>query len=82
MPKMSGQQLYRLIAEYDEEQAKKVIFITGDVIGAETSAFISATGNPALLKPFNLDELRKQILHVQSTTRAVDAQATTGEGDS
>ena len=62
MPGMSGQQLYKLITESHLELARKVVFITGDTVSPETSAFIEATGNPALNKPFSIEELRKQIL--------------------
>ena len=62
MPGMSGQQLYELITESHMDLARKVVFITGDTVSPETSAFIEATGNPALNKPFSIEELRKQIL--------------------
>ena len=64
MPGMSGQQLYKLIEESDRDLARKVVFITGDTISADTLAFIEATGNAAVSKPFSSIELRQQILRV------------------
>ena len=61
MPGMSGRQLYRLIEESSTGLADKVIFLTGDMLSPDTSAFIEATGNPSVTKPFKLAELRRLI---------------------
>jgi two-component system NtrC family sensor kinase len=61
MPGMSGQQLYYRMAESDQELARRVIFMTGDTANPDTRDFMSATGNPAVSKPFNVEELRQQI---------------------
>ena len=58
MQGMSGQRLYELIVGFDRELAQKVIFTTGDTVSADTHAFIAATGNPFLSKPFTMGELR------------------------
>ena len=36
MPGMSGQQLYRLIEKSNEEMAKRVVFLTGDILNLDT----------------------------------------------
>lgn len=64
MPGKSGGELYRLIKAYDQQVAKKVIFITGNVPSLNTGPSISDSGNPVLLKPFDLAELHRQILKV------------------
>jgi len=40
--------------------AKRVVFITGDVVTADTHDFLVSTGKPYLSKPFN----RREIIDV------------------
>ena len=61
MPKISGQQLYKIVADTDPDLARKIIFITGDTARRETRDFLEATGNPVLSKPFNARDLLHQI---------------------
>ena len=68
MPGMSGQELYRLITERDEALARRTVFVTGDTFGADTLDFLSATGNPSLNKPLDVEELRRQILRIREAT--------------
>jgi two-component system NtrC family sensor kinase len=61
MPGMSGQQLYHRIAKFDQGLAQRVIFVTGDTVSPDTRDFISASGNPAVSKPFKLEDVLRQI---------------------
>jgi len=61
MPGMKGQELYQSLQENDEEMARRVIFMTGDTVSWDTNTFIAATENPVLLKPFDLEDLRREI---------------------
>ena len=61
MPEMSGQELYQLIEEADGEMAGKVVFVTGDTFSEDTYEFIKGTGNPAVMKPINVEDLRTQL---------------------
>ena len=63
MPGMSGIQLYRTVMEEIPSLARRFIFITGDIIGAETMHFLSETGLPYLTKPFDLVEVKNTINH-------------------
>ena len=62
MPGSSGEEYYRLVEQWDEGMAKKVIFITGNAVTPDTHAFIFAAGNPVMRKPFHLEELHRGIL--------------------
>jgi len=64
MPGMKGDELYTLIASIDQRLAQKVIFTTAGAVNPESYALLSATGNPILLKPFDLEELQQQILNL------------------
>ncbi len=61
MPGMSGQDLYRKIQELKPEMSARVIFATGDVVGAGTQDFLERVGNPCLQKPFEIDTLRQIV---------------------
>lgn len=61
MPDMSGQELYRLIEDSDSEMSGKVVFVTGDTFSEDAHEFIKRTGNPAIMKPINVEELRKHL---------------------
>ncbi len=53
MPTVNGQQLYQELKKFNGALAKKIVFITGDVINPETRAFLQQTGSHFLEKPFH-----------------------------
>ena len=61
MPKMNGQELYRLIEESYKYLADRVIFISGDTVNSKANEFVSSTGNLVMNKPFQMAELRTNI---------------------
>ncbi len=64
MPGMSGQELFELIRQSGQESAKAVIFMTGDSVNPEAHDFVTETNNPVINKPFQLDELHREVLSV------------------
>jgi signal transduction histidine kinase len=61
MPGMDGASFYRQVRERDPAQARRIIFITGDTVGADTRAFLQRVSNPVLAKPFKIGPLREAI---------------------
>ena len=61
MPGMSGQELYQAIVDYDRNLARKVVFISGDIVSRDTLDFLAGQDNPFLSKPVNLDELLRTV---------------------
>jgi CheY-like chemotaxis protein len=61
MPKMDGREFYRRVREMSPELARRIIFITGDVLSPETRRFIDETGNPSVMKPFSLERVREVV---------------------
>jgi two-component system NtrC family sensor kinase len=57
MPRVDGMQFYRTIAATMPALARRVIFVTGDVVGAEAERFLEETGCRWLAKPFRLADL-------------------------
>ena len=62
MPDMSGDSIFHELEKRDPEQARRIVFVTGDVQSESTREFVRATGRPCLSKPFMLDELATVLL--------------------
>jgi two-component system NtrC family sensor kinase len=56
MPDMSGLQVFEQLSADRPEVAKRVVFITGD-ISEDLNRFLTSSGCPFLIKPFELSEL-------------------------
>ena len=63
MPGASGIELYGRMQKIAQSFAERVIFITGDIMGTDTEAFLSRTKAPYLTKPFDVNQLKKKIEH-------------------
>ena len=61
MPGMSGPELFHEIEGLGEATAARVIFITGDTLSSDTSAFVGSVKNPVLNKPLDVQVLRSEI---------------------
>ncbi len=59
MPRLDGIGFYRAIAATAPALARRVIFVTGDIIDAEAERFLEETGCRFLTKPFRLAELQR-----------------------
>jgi two-component system NtrC family sensor kinase len=68
MPGLDGQSFYRLASEVSPDLAKKLVFVTGDTTSAEANEFFTMAGNPALSKPFDLNEDRQLIGTIEQST--------------
>ncbi len=55
LPGMSGIELYRHIQEIAQSLRRRVLFITGDVMGKDTEDFLSKTKALILLNPLILN---------------------------
>jgi PAS domain S-box-containing protein len=64
MPGMSGIELYNHFKKTAQSLARRVVFITGDVMGADTTAFLSRTKAPRIDKPFDAEQLKKEIKRI------------------
>jgi PAS domain S-box-containing protein len=69
LPGMSGSQLYAHIREIGLSLARRVVFITGDVMGADTEAFLTKAGAPFITKPFEVGQLKAEIRSLLVSSR-------------
>jgi PAS domain S-box-containing protein len=61
LPGMSGSELYEHIQAAAGSLVHRVVLVTGDVMSADTEAFIARTKVPCITKPFNVKRLKAEI---------------------
>ena len=59
MPRMDGRAFFRAISESTPVLARRIVFVTGDVVGTDAERFLEESGCRWLAKPFRLDDLLK-----------------------
>jgi two-component system NtrC family sensor kinase len=64
MPRLDGTQFYRAIAATMPSLARRVIFVTGDVVGTDAERFLEESGCRWLAKPFRLADLLRTVREV------------------
>ncbi len=69
LPEISGSELYERIKEIEPSMAKRVVFITGDVMGVDTEAILARTGVPCITKPFDVKKLGAEINRLLTRSR-------------
>ncbi len=70
MPGASGLDLHNTLLTRNPEQARRVVFMTGDCVNDDVLTHLRRTGNPYLEKPFTFDELRKALRRATPTAGA------------
>jgi CheY-like chemotaxis protein len=61
MPELDGVGLYQALEREGARIPDRFIFVTGDVLSADTRALIERTGLPTLGKPFTVDQVRRAV---------------------
>jgi len=69
MPGMDGAELYRRIQKIAKSLARRVVFITGDIVSAATEKFLSETKVARIDKPFTAEQLRREVKRALSGGR-------------
>jgi signal transduction histidine kinase/ActR/RegA family two-component response regulator len=69
MPGVSGQRLYRLVESLNPELKHRFLFVTGDVVNAQTKRFFMQAGVQYIRKPFRIHELVESIEGVLNRTQ-------------
>jgi PAS domain S-box-containing protein len=67
MPGMSGIEMYSRIVARSSEMKKRIIFITGDVMGTDIKSFLTKNDLSYLAKPFDIDALKTKIDSIMSS---------------
>ena len=61
MPGLDGPGLYRRLRADAPALARRMVFVTGDVLAPETNAFLDEAGLPVLEKPIDPYDLRLKV---------------------
>jgi CheY-like chemotaxis protein len=61
MPGLDGVELYKRIQKIARSLARRVVFITGDIMGAATEKFLSETKAAHIDKPFDAEQLKREV---------------------
>jgi signal transduction histidine kinase/CheY-like chemotaxis protein len=64
MPELDGPGLYLEVKRRHPDLIRRFVFVTGDILGPETRAFLDETGAPNLSKPFAFEMVRRVIQQV------------------
>jgi len=75
MPVMDGGDFYAAAVKRRPELARRVIFLTGDVVHEAAYAFLKESGLPYLLKPFQLVQLEQLIATTLATAESSVAES-------
>src|SRR5262249_27608455 len=73
MPEIDGPTFYTMLQRDCPFLCPRVIFLTGDTVGATSSAFLQQCGQPWLYKPFGASEVLRAI---EQVLRAADGPCT------
>ena len=68
LPGMSGIEVYKYIQQESPSLVEKIVFITGDIMGPDTKEFLSRTKAHCIPKPFNHEQLTKEVARILSRT--------------
>ena len=61
MPKLDGPGLHRELTQRRPELVERLVFLTGDILGRETAAFLERTKLAHLTKPFDIKQIRRVV---------------------
>jgi PAS domain S-box-containing protein len=61
MPEMDGAEFYDAVNRMDPDLARRMIFITADMVGHKAGELLARVSNQRMTKPFSIDVLEKLI---------------------
>jgi two-component system, cell cycle sensor histidine kinase and response regulator CckA len=73
MPGVSGQRLYRLVESLNADMRNRFLFVTGDVVNAQTKRFFAQAGVQYIRKPFRIQELVEAIEGLLSRSQPLNS---------
>ena len=76
MPGLDGQHFYKSLERTGNQLRERFLFVTGDVMGAQTREFLERNRLPHVAKPFRVEELTEKVhavLHMQARPESAAA---------
>jgi len=68
MPGLDGQHFYKSLERSGNSLRERFLFVTGDVIAAQTREFLERNHLPHVAKPFRVEELTEKVHGVLAIT--------------
>jgi signal transduction histidine kinase/CheY-like chemotaxis protein len=75
MPGLDGQHFYRSLDRAGNPLRERFLFVTGDIIGAQTREFLERHRLPHVAKPFRVEELTEKVIAVLQLHNAHEPSA-------
>jgi signal transduction histidine kinase/CheY-like chemotaxis protein len=75
MPGLDGQRFYRSLERNGNALRERFLFVTGDVIAAQTREFLERKRLPHVAKPFRVEELTEKVHAVLQTQAHLEPSA-------
>jgi signal transduction histidine kinase/FixJ family two-component response regulator len=72
MPYVDGPSLYRSLVRRANPMQHKLLFVTGDTMGARTIEFLKSSGLPYLAKPFLVEELKEAVHKALAAVQGIE----------
>lgn len=64
MPGLDGPSLFNRLRDENPGLARRIVFVTGDMLSADIAEFVRNSGQPCLEKPFSPNDLRQAIRQI------------------
>ena len=64
LPDLDGQIVWERAIASHPRLAGRVVFMTGDIMTAETQGFLDGSGRPFLIKPFTMEQVGRMVSEV------------------
>lgn len=61
MPGLDGQHFYKTLERAGNQLRERFLFVTGDILGAQTREFLERNHLPNVAKPFRVEELTEKV---------------------
>ncbi len=58
---MDGPALFQALQRERPTLASRMMFVTGDVVGASSSSFLDTTRQPVFVKPFDFERIEEAL---------------------
>jgi DNA-binding response OmpR family regulator len=75
MPGLDGQHFYTSLVHAGNPLKDRFLFVTGDIVGAQTREFLQQNRVPHVAKPFRVEELTEKVRAVLASTASREPQA-------
>jgi CheY-like chemotaxis protein len=77
MPGLDGQHFYRSLVRAGNPLRERFLFVTGDIVAAQTREFLERNQLPHVAKPFRVEELTEKVHRVLECKVLPEAPART-----